>query len=311
MEVLIAVGIFALVFGVLYFTLASRAPVAEEAIQRRLDNIAAQPKTAARLRLYDAKEETFWETIADFFLGDKRAMPAAYSKVGRLLHQAAYRGERAIRIFWGLRIFLGLAFSFGGLFWAFLFKSSTQDVLLLAGVGGAIGYMLPYLTVRRKAKARVLEMKETLPDTLDLIVVCVEAGMGVDAALNRVGKEQADQGLAMGEELLLATQELRAGAVRREALTRCADRIGIEEFRGLITFLTQTEELGGSIARSLRVYASTMREKRSQAAEEAARKAVIKLIFPLVFFILPAIFIMLLGPAALSIFRTLASPLKG
>jgi tight adherence protein C len=293
MEVLIAVGIFALVFGVLYFTLASRAPVAEEAIQRRLDNIAAQPKTAARLRLYDAKEETFWETVANFFLGDKREMPAAYSKVGRLLHQAAYRGERAIRIFWGLRIFLG------------------QDVLLLAGVGGAIGYMLPYLTVRRKAKARVLEMKETLPDTLDLIVVCVEAGMGVDAALNRVGKEQADQGLAMGEELLLATQELQAGAVRREALTRCADRIGIEEFRGLITFLTQTEELGGSIARSLRVYASTMREKRSQAAEEAARKAVIKLIFPLVFLILPAIFIMLLGPAALSIMRTLSSPMKG
>jgi tight adherence protein C len=175
-----------------------------------------------------------------------------------------------------------------------LFKASIQDVMLLAGVGGAIGYMLPYLTVRRKAR-RGSWMKETLPDTLDLIVVCVEAGMGVDA-LESCGKEQADQGLARGEELVLATQELRAGAVRKEALTRCADRIGIEEFRGLITFLTQTEELGGSIARSLRVYASTMREKRSQAAEEAARKAVIKLIFPLVFLILPAIFIMLLGP---------------
>ena len=215
MEVLIAVGIFALVFGVLYFTLASRVPVAEEAIQRRLDNIAAQPKTAARLRLYDAKEDTFWENVANFFLGDKREIPAAYSKVGRLLHQAAYRGERAIRIFWGLRIFLALAFAFGGLILAFLSKASTQDVMLLGGVGGVVGYMLPYMTVRRKAKARVLEMKETLPDTLDLIVVCVEAGMGVDAALNRVGKEQADQGLAMGEELLLATQELQAGAVRK------------------------------------------------------------------------------------------------
>jgi len=78
MEVLIAVGIFALVFGVLYFTLASRAPVAEDAIQRRLDNIAAQPKTAARLRLYDAQEDTFWENVANFFLGDKREIPAAY-----------------------------------------------------------------------------------------------------------------------------------------------------------------------------------------------------------------------------------------
>jgi tight adherence protein C len=244
-------------------------------------------------------------------LGDKKELPAAYSKVGRLLHQAAYRGERAIRIFWGLRIFLALAFSFGGLLLAFLFKASTQDLLMLAGVGGMVGYMLPYLTVWRKAKARVLEMRETLPDTLDLIVVCVEAGMGVDAALNRVGNEQASQGLAMGEELLLASQEMQAGAVRKEALTRCADRIGIEEFRGLITFLTQTEELGGSIARSLRVYATTMRDKRSQAAEEAARKAVIKLIFPLVFFILPAMFILLLGPAGLSIMRTLSDPLKG
>jgi tight adherence protein C len=311
MELLIALGIFALVFGILYFTLVSRAPVVEEAIQRRLNDIAARPKTAARIRLYDAKEETFWENIANFFFGDKRELPAAYSKVGRLLHQAAYRGERAIRIFWGLRIFLALAFSFGGLFLAFLFKASTQDLLMLAGVGGVVGYMLPYLTVWRKAKARVLEMRETLPDTLDLIVVCVEAGMGVDAALNRVGNEQAAQGLAMGEELLLAAQEMQAGAVRKEALARCADRIGIEEFRGLITFLTQTEELGGSIARSLRVYATTMREKRSQAAEEAARKAVIKLIFPLVFFILPAMFILLLGPAGLSIMKTLSDPLKG
>ena len=248
MELLIALGIFALVFGILYFTLVSRVPVVEEAIQRRLNDIAARPKTAARIRLYDAKEETFWENVANFFLGDKRELPAAYSKVGRLLHQAAYRGERAIRIFWGLRIFLALAFSFGGLFLAFLLKASTQDLLMLAGVGGVVGYMLPYLTVWRKAKARVLEMRETLPDTLDLIVVCVEAGMGVDAALNRVGNEQAAQGLAMGEELLLAAQEMQAGAVRKEALARCADRIGVEEFRGLITFLTQTEELGGSIS---------------------------------------------------------------
>lgn len=153
-------------------------------------------------------------------------------------------------------------------------------------------------------------MKETLPDTLDLIVVCVEAGMGVDAALNRVGREQSDQGLVLGEELMLGMQEVQAGAVRKEALTRLADRCGVEEFRALITFLTQTEELGGSIARSLRIYADTMRDKRSQGAEEAARKTVIKLIFPLVFFILPAIFILILGPPGLQIMKTLSAPLK-
>jgi tight adherence protein C len=180
---------------------------------------------------------------------------------------------------------------------------------MLAGVGASIGFMLPFLTVFRKSRARVREMRETLPDTLDLIVVCVEAGMGVDAALNRVGKEQNSQGLALGEELVLSTQEMQAGANRKEALIRLADRVGIEEFRALVTFLTQTEEMGGSIARSLRVYAETMRDKRSQAAEEAARKTVIKLIFPLVFFILPAIFIILLGPPGLGIVQMLSDPL--
>jgi tight adherence protein C len=189
-------------------------------------------------------------------------------------------------------------------------KAPLTEFLMLGGLGAVAGYMLPYLTIYRKAKARVLQMKETLPDTLDLIVVCVEAGMGVDAALNRVGREQSQQGLVLGEELMLGTQEMQAGAVRKEALSRLADRCGIEEFRALITFLTQTEELGGSIARSLRIYADTMRDKRSQAAEEAARKTVIKLIFPLVFLILPAIFILILGPPGLQIMKTLSAPLK-
>jgi tight adherence protein C len=185
-----------------------------------------------------------------------------------------------------------------------------SDFLLLAVTGAAVGYMLPFLTVFRKSRARVLEMRETLPDTLDLIVVCVEAGMGVDAALNRVGREQNSQKLALGEELVLATQEMQAGAPRKDALLRLADRVGLEEFKSLVTFLTQTEEMGGSIARSLRVYAETMRDKRSQAAEEAARKTVIKLIFPLVFFILPAIFIILLGPPGLGIMEMLSDPLR-
>jgi len=197
-----------------------------------------------------------------------------------------------------------------GLLLSFSMNASMQDVLLLGGAAGALGYMLPYLTVFRKAKSRVLAMREALPDTLDLIVVCVEAGMGVDAALNRVGNEQNSQKLAIGEELLLATQEMQAGARRKDALIRLAERCGVEEIRGLVTFLTQTEELGGSIARSLRIYAETMRDKRSQSAEEAARKAVIKLIFPLVFFILPAIFIILLGPAGLQIMKALADPMR-
>ena len=199
----------------------------------------------------------------------------------------------------------------GGMAVALMSQASMSDFLLLGGTGAALGYMLPFLTVFRKARTRVRDMRETLPDTLDLIVVCVEAGMGVDAALNRVGREQNSQGLALGEELVLASQEMQAGAARKDALLRLADRVGIEEFKSLVTFLTQTEEMGGSIARSLRVYAETMRDKRSQAAEEAARNTVIKLIFPLVFFILPAIFILLLGPPGLGLIEMLSDPMNG
>ena len=308
MELLIAVGVFGLISGVVYFVVASRAPVSDEVIQRRLENISVKTDPSRQIRLHDAEETSFWESVANFFFGDQE-LPDRFNSVSRRLHQAGYRGNRAVRIFWGLRIFLGIALGFAGLLIALLSNASMQDFLVLAGVSALLGYMLPALTVFRKARARVLEMRETLPDALDLIVVCVEAGMGVDAALNRVGREQNAQGLALGEELLLATQEMQAGAPRKEALLRLSDRVGVDEFRQLVTFLTQSEEMGGSIARSLRVYAETMRDKRSQAAEEAARKTVIKLIFPLVFFILPAIFIILLGPPGLGIMEMLSNPL--
>ena len=309
MELLIAVGFFGLISAIVYFVIASRAPIAEEAIQRRLESIGLQTESRSQIRLYEDAELTFWERIANFFFGD-RELPERFTLISRRLHQAGYRGNRAVRIFWGVRIALCIGFGFAGLFVALTSQAPMSDLLLLTGVGAAVGYMLPFLTVFRKARARVLEMRETLPDTLDLIVVCVEAGMGVDAALNRVGREQNAQKLALGEEMLLATQEMQAGAARKEALLRLADRVGIDEFKSLVTFLTQTEEMGGSIARSLRVYAETMRDKRSQAAEEAARKTVIKLIFPLVFFILPAIFIILLGPPGLGIVEMLSNPLQ-
>lgn len=309
MELIIAVGFFGLIAGLVYFIVASRAPVAEETIQRRLDNIGIQAQANAPIHIHDNDELTTWERVANFFFGD-REMPGRFNEMSRRLHQAGYRGNRAIRVFWGVRIFLCAVLGFGGMFVAMGSGASTSDFLMLGGLGVLAGYMLPALTVFRKARARVREMKETLPDTLDLIVVCVEAGMGVDSALNRVGKEQNAQKLALGEEFMLATQEMQAGAPRKEAMLRLADRCGIEELKAMVTFLTQTEEMGGSISRSLRVYAETMRDKRSQAAEEAARKTVIKLIFPLVFFILPAIFILLLGPPGLGIIQMLSDPLK-
>ncbi len=308
MELLVAISVFGLVFGILYYLLSAKAVVAEDVIQRRLESITAQRAEPRKIRLHDTEETTFWEQVANFFLGEKE-LPARFSRTGKLLHQAGHRGERAIRIFWGVRIFLTLALAFGGLFLSFLSASSFMDTLKMAALGAGVGYALPYVNVRRKAKARVLQIKETLPDTLDLLVVCVEAGMGMDAALNRVGREQSTQRLVIGDEIMLCCQEMQAGAPRKEALLRLAERMGVEDFHNLVTFVTQSEEFGGSVARSLRVFAATMRDKRSKTAEEEARKTVIKLIFPLVFFILPAIFILVLGPPGLKIMEILSNPL--
>src|SRR5262245_42710850 len=161
MELLIAVGVFGLIGGLIYFAVASRAPVTEDAIQRRLENIAVQAQAKAPIRLHEHEELTMWERVTNFFFGDKE-LPERFGQMARQLHQAGYRGNRAVRIFWGLRIFLAVAFGFGGMFVCIMSDSTMNDFLLLSGVGVAVGYMLPALSVFRKARARVREMKETL-----------------------------------------------------------------------------------------------------------------------------------------------------
>ena len=307
MELLVAIGLFGLVGGGFYIILGPKTVGQDENVQKRLSAIASKPATASRVRLLGEEgDETFWEQITRFFLGEKE-LPAKYTGFRRLLHQAGYPGERAVRIFWGIRIFLTGLLGTAAILVSLASSAAAPKMLFWVVFGAGGGYLLPYLLVRRRAKHRVQEMQETLPDTLDLLVVCVEAGLGMDAALVRVAKEQVAQGLVIGQELQLTTQEIQAGIGRREALTRLGDRSGLDDLRGLVTFLIQTEELGGSIARSLRVFAGTMREKRSQRAEEAARKAVIKLIFPLAFFILPALFLVVFAPAVLNIVSLFSS----
>src|SRR3989304_10427123 len=165
MELLIAVGLFGMIFGIAYFTLASRPPIAEDAVPRPLDTIALQPRPSKPVRLEQTEAETFWEQVAGFFLGAKD-MPETYNRISRRLHQAGYRGVRAVRIFWGLRIFLCLAFGFGGLVASVSSNARMSDMLLLGGAGAFLWCFFSFLALYRKAKARVLEMRATLPDTL-------------------------------------------------------------------------------------------------------------------------------------------------
>jgi tight adherence protein C len=171
----------------------------------------------------------------------------------------------------------------------------------------AAGWIAPGFFVGRRAKSRQREIQRALPDALDLLVVCVEAGLGLNQALMRVSQEIRHVSALIGDELGLVNLEIRAGVPRPDALRNLGSRTGVAELRSLAAMLIQTDRFGTSIAQAMRVHADTLRTKRRQRAEEAAAKTTVKLVFPLVLFIFPAMFVVLLGPAVIQISRVLGN----
>jgi tight adherence protein C len=169
----------------------------------------------------------------------------------------------------------------------------------------AMGYVGPSLHLRMRTRRRQKEMQKALPDALDMLVVSVEAGLGLNQALVRVAEEIDRLSPVLSEQLGLVNLEIRAGTPREEALRNLSDRTGLADIASLTQMLIQTERFGTSVAQALRIHADTMRTKRRQRAEEAAAKTTIKLIFPLVFCIFPAMFVVILGPALIQIFHAL------
>jgi tight adherence protein C len=206
-------------------------------------------------------------------------------------------------IFFGFKVLLALSFLgaviIGKLFlWQWIAPGNfTYLSIILPG----IGFYLPNLWIKLRISNRKNSIQRGLPDALDLMVVCVEAGTGLDAALNRTAEEMKKTNSALAEELSLVNLEIRAGKQKQEALKNLAWRTGLEDVSNLTTLLIQTERFGTSIAQALRVHSDFMRTKRFQRAEELAQKMPVKLLFPLVLFILPMFFLITLGPA-ISIF---------
>ena len=174
-----------------------------------------------------------------------------------------------------------------------------------------LGYFLPNVFLERRIAYRKREILDNFPDAVDLIIVCVESGLGLDAALARVGEEMHMISPTLGEELHLINLELRAGSSRERALRNLALRTGVEDIDTLVAMLVQSDRFGTSIAQALRVYAENLRTKRRLRAEEAAAKIALKLLFPLIFFIFPSMLLVLLGPALISINRVLLPTLGG
>ena len=226
----------------------------------------------------------------------------------RLIH-AGFRGQNAVEIFWGIKIGMALA----GIGMAALLAMVVVPTLrweykvtLCAGVVSLFFYT-PGLYVDYLVNRRQRAIQNGLPDALDLLVVCVEAGMGLDGAIQRVGQELAVKEPVLSSELKLLTLELRAGKSRREALKNLASRVGLEDVGSLVALLIQADMFGTSIAQTLRVYAEAMRTKRFQRAEEIAAKLPVKLLFPLVFFIFPTLLMIILGPAGIRLMGMFSS----
>ena len=232
---------------------------------------------------------------------------AEMSRMRMKLIQAGYRRHSAYLFFFGYKAFLAalLAATFF-LAKAFLAKTIQPGVFVTGTVLlGLLGFYLPNLWLKIKISARQEKILEGFPDALDLMVVCVEAGLGLDAAINRVGEEMKIRNGLVSEEFRLLGLELRAGKLRRDALRSLGLRTGLEEVKSLMTLLIQTDKFGTSIAQALRVHADSMRTTRFQRAEEMANKLPVKLVLPLIFCIFPALFVVIVGPAAIKIYRVL------
>jgi len=223
------------------------------------------------------------------------------------LERAGIRAPRAALVFLGTKVLLAVTFGIGWVSVNYALARPIGSSTFQGAIAGLVGFYLPTFWLYLRGESRKLQIQSTLPDALDLLVVSVEAGLGLNAAIERVGQEVDIASPALSDELLLSNQEIRTGLARADALRRFARRSGVEDVYALTAMLIQADKLGTSIAQSLRAHAESMRTKRKQRAEQAARKAGIKLAFPLVFMIFPALLIVILGPAAIQLMQAIAA----
>ncbi len=235
------------------------------------------------------------------------------SYIRKMFFRAGLRGQNAPLLFFGCKALLGilLPLLFSLIKFSLLPTLQSLHFMGLAMLGALAGFYLPNLWLRMAIEQRKEKILLGLPDALDLMVVCAEAGVGLDAAIQRVGEEMRLSNKPLSDEFKVMSLELRAGKQRREALKALAVRTDLEDVNNLSSLLIQTERFGTSIAQALRVHSDSMRVKRFQRAEEVASKLPVKLLFPMILFIFPSLFIAILGPAAIRIFRTLLPTLGG
>jgi tight adherence protein C len=243
----------------------------------------------------------------------KPLQPKTEQEVGKLrskLMHAGFRSEGAPTMFLGIKfmsLITGLLLSGGGLL---VVGVGTQS-MLRAGFFACGMFFLPDMLLMWLGRKRKEAIFLALPDALDLMVVCVEAGLGLDQAMRKVAEEMQKTYRVVAEEFGICNMQLQMGVTRAEALQNLGNRSGVDDLKSLASILIQADKFGSSIAQALRVQSESMRVRRSQIAEEKAAKTAVKLIFPLVLFIFPGIFVVLVGPAGISMYREMFTAMNG
>jgi tight adherence protein C len=244
----------------------------------------------------------------------KPLQPKSEEDVGKLrakLNYAGFRGETAPSIFLGLKtICIAVGFIAGGGTMWFTKGATSEALMYTVGVAG-VAFYLPDMVLWWFKKSRQDNIFFGLPDALDLMVVCVEAGLGLDQAMRKVSEEMKKTYAIIAEEFGLCNLQLQMGRARNDVLHELGARTGVDDLKALAAILIQADKFGSSIAQALRVQSDSMRTRRRQMAEEKAAKTAVKLIFPLVLFIFPAIFIVLVGPAAITMINEMFPAMSG
>ena len=284
-------------------------PAQPEVIRRLQEMPGSQGMATWEKRRREERSERLQQLLSS--LGDrvKEAPAAGQSAARKLLTGAGYYSPNALAVLYGIKV-LG-AVGIGILFFVTSPAIAAalglpRNLILLIGVWGVVlGWVAPTFILASQANRRKKEILRALPDALDLMVVCVEAGLGLNQALQRVSEEIAMLSPALGEQMGLVNLEIRAGTPRDEALRNFANRTDLDDVRALSTILIQTERFGTSIGQALRVQSDVLRTKRRQRVEEASAKTAIKMLFPLVFCIFPAMFLVILGPGVIQAMKVL------
>jgi tight adherence protein C len=228
------------------------------------------------------------------------------AKVAKIMVQAGYRGAHAMHVFMLIRIASTVGVTLVGVaICGFEGWSGLRPIMMMIG-GAALGSWLPLQIVTHRARSRRNEIAGQLSNVLDLLVVCVDAGLGIAEAIKMVGSESARQGQLIGRELAMVSAELNAGTGLGFALRAFADRTDVEDIKPLAATMIQSEQLGSRMGPALHALSDSLRDSRRMRAEEAAQKTTVKILFPLVFFILPAMMIVIVGPAMMQIIRAMS-----